>query len=213
MTSQSNQVNQIDLGEIASSHDRRPKERADAAANRTLIMATAQKLFAESGVVAVTMADIAQAAQVGKGTLYRRFDNKGALCLALMESQLIAFQNVMLDRLRAMRHANVTPSNQLKQFLDALIYFTAENMPYLCEVNRGGIRAGDHTAPYFWLHLTVRGLVTESVRVGEMPASTNPAIVADIILGAINANRIRFMTEERGATLADISAGIQALLV
>src|SRR5207249_4161704 len=49
-----------------------PKERADAARNRARILDAAERLFREHGVAAVSMDQIAQAAKVGKGTLFRR---------------------------------------------------------------------------------------------------------------------------------------------
>lgn len=58
--------------------------RADAARNREKILAAAAQVFAERGLEA-TLDDIADAAQVGVATVYRRFPDKDALVLALFE--------------------------------------------------------------------------------------------------------------------------------
>jgi AcrR family transcriptional regulator len=63
-----------------------PIERADAARNRQRILDAAARLFAEQGVGRVTMEAIAQAAGVGKGTLFRRFGDKSGLAVALLDS-------------------------------------------------------------------------------------------------------------------------------
>lgn len=47
-------------------------ERGDAARNRALLLDAARRLVAERGADAVTMDDVAAAAGVGKGTLFRR---------------------------------------------------------------------------------------------------------------------------------------------
>ncbi|NAZ85423.1 TetR/AcrR family transcriptional regulator [Kineococcus indalonis] len=52
--------------------------RADAARNRALVVDAARRLFAERGLD-VTLHDVAQAAGVGVGTVYRRFPDKDAL--------------------------------------------------------------------------------------------------------------------------------------
>jgi AcrR family transcriptional regulator len=52
--------------------------RRDAAANRERLITAAEKVFAARGTAA-TLDDVAEAAQVGPATLYRRFANKDAL--------------------------------------------------------------------------------------------------------------------------------------
>ncbi len=61
--------------------------RADAERNRTRILEAAAKLFAERGVGA-SIDDIAAAAGVGIGTVYRRFPDRDALIEALFEEKI-----------------------------------------------------------------------------------------------------------------------------
>ncbi|WP_432565672.1 TetR/AcrR family transcriptional regulator [Kineococcus sp. SYSU DK003] len=61
--------------------------RADAARNRALIVDAARRLFAERGLD-VTLHDVAEAAGVGVGTVYRRFPDKDALLAGLVEAKL-----------------------------------------------------------------------------------------------------------------------------
>ncbi len=61
--------------------------RADAERNRRRILAAARTLFSERGLD-VGVDDIARAAGVGMGTLYRRFPTKDALILATVQERL-----------------------------------------------------------------------------------------------------------------------------
>jgi AcrR family transcriptional regulator len=63
--------------------------RRDAARNRDRLLAAAGRVFAEQGLEA-GVADIARAAGVGMGTLYRRFPTKDALIDALVQDILEA---------------------------------------------------------------------------------------------------------------------------
>jgi AcrR family transcriptional regulator len=60
--------------------------RADARRNREAILAAAKKLFADEGLDA-QMPDIAKAAKVGVGTVYRHFPTKEDLIAALAEER------------------------------------------------------------------------------------------------------------------------------
>src|SRR5215470_7613898 len=69
-----------------------PRERRDAAQHRQQVLEAAARLFGERGVESVTMDEIAHAAGVGKGTLYRRYGDKGQLVLALMDEPVAELQ-------------------------------------------------------------------------------------------------------------------------
>ncbi|MEU0568644.1 helix-turn-helix domain-containing protein [Nonomuraea sp. NPDC005983] len=73
------------------------RERADAARNREKVLAAAAKLFAEKGVEAVSMDAIAAEAEVGKGTLFRRFGDKSGLAVALLDAREHELQERILS--------------------------------------------------------------------------------------------------------------------
>ena len=67
------------------------KERADAARNRRTILDAAGSLFATtSDPLAVTMDDVATAAGVGKGTVFRRFGDRAGLLRAVFDTRMAA---------------------------------------------------------------------------------------------------------------------------
>src|SRR5262245_32542619 len=88
--------------------------RADALKNRALLLETAHRLFAEQGVENVSMTAIADAAGVGKGTLYRHFENKADLCHALLDQETRDLQERSLRRLQNMGD----PLDDLAWFLE-----------------------------------------------------------------------------------------------
>jgi AcrR family transcriptional regulator len=71
-------------------------ERADAADNRRRILTAASELFAERGAEHVSMQDVARAACVGMGTMYRRFGDRAGLTFALLGERHRAFQDELL---------------------------------------------------------------------------------------------------------------------
>lgn len=188
-------------------------ERRDAAANRVLILETAESLFAEQGTANVNMADIAQAAGVGKGTLYRRFANKAELALALMDTQMRDFQQAMLDQMQQQNEQGLSKLAQLDQFLDALVYFVERHNPLLCVVQSEGLLDGmgeqDLQRPHFWQHMTIAGLLQGAIQDGELPADLDVVYVADALLATLNASLFRFQREGRGFSLERISAGLR----
>src|SRR3954468_11431835 len=73
-----------------------PRVRADAARNRARILEVTSELVAEHGIEGVSMDDVARAACVGTGTLYRRFGDRAGLAFALLDEQTREFQNALI---------------------------------------------------------------------------------------------------------------------
>ncbi|MFF9815349.1 TetR/AcrR family transcriptional regulator [Streptomyces sp. NPDC014006] len=73
-----------------------PCLRADAARNRAKLLDAAARLIAEHGVAGVTMEAVAAAANVGKGTVFRRFGDRTGLLTALLDHSERKFQAAFL---------------------------------------------------------------------------------------------------------------------
>lgn len=78
--------------------------RADSVRNREALISAAELVFAEQGA-RVPLQQIAERAQVGRGTLYRHFPNRAALVFAVFEARMLNFEAFSADRLEDPRLA------------------------------------------------------------------------------------------------------------
>ena len=67
-----------------------PTERADAARNREHLLNVAREMISELGVRRVTMDALAERAQLGKGTVFRRFGCRAGIFAALLDDADVA---------------------------------------------------------------------------------------------------------------------------
>jgi len=77
-------------------HGEPPHLRADAARNRARLLEAASCLVARDGVAHLTMEAVATAAQVGKGTVFRRFGDRIGLLQALLEHREEQLQHAFM---------------------------------------------------------------------------------------------------------------------
>jgi len=188
-------------------------ERSDAVENRRRILQAAEKLFAKNGVASVNMADIAKAAQVGQGTLYRRFSSKGELCLALLDAQMSEFQDASLATLRESAERNEPKLAQLCTFLDALVRFHARHAPLLCAAQHEvSLPASPMSAPFTWQRLTVTGLLQGAERTHEIEAGLDLPVIADALLANVHPTTFNYHHQVNGYSLDRISAALQRLV-
>ena len=74
-----------------------PAERADAARNRRLLLATARQMVAAQGADKLTMDGLAERAGLGKGTVFRRFRTRAGIFQALLDDEERDFQQQVIS--------------------------------------------------------------------------------------------------------------------
>ncbi|HEY2307914.1 MAG TPA: helix-turn-helix domain-containing protein [Streptosporangiaceae bacterium] len=72
-------------------------ERADAARNRRLLLATAREIITGQGADKLTMDGLAKRAGLGKGTVFRRFRTRAGIFQALLDDDERHFQKQVLS--------------------------------------------------------------------------------------------------------------------
>src|SRR5690606_28617432 len=134
--------------------DLRPK-RSDAVKNRQLLLDTARRLFEVEGVESVSMSAIAQRANVGKGTLYRHFSDKGELLHALLDEDMRQLQDRTLSRMRE----GHPPFDNLVWFIEQAVNFVIKNSDSLCEASFTGSSPMLQHPAHPWWRQTIIGLL------------------------------------------------------
>ncbi|MFO7320760.1 MAG: helix-turn-helix domain-containing protein [Chloroflexota bacterium] len=170
--------------------------RADAIKNRNLLLATAERLFDEYGVEAVSMSAVAEAAGVGKGTLYRHFTSKTDLCLGLLDKDQRELQERTLDRLRA----DGDPYDDLCWFIEQVLEFVESHLKWLRVIGVGASSL-EHPA-HLWWRQTIRSLME---RIG---VSGDIDYKADVLYGLLNPHMQDFQREALGYSRERVRQGL-----
>lgn len=128
--------------------------RADAERNRAAILAAAGRLICEEGLDRVSMDDIAAAAEVGKGTLFRRFTDREGLIRALIDDRTEQWWG----RVRARAGDTTVPArDRALVFVDELFELAIVQLPPLMRAESDSCQA-DTWSP--WRKLLAE-LITE----------------------------------------------------
>ena len=163
------------------------KERADAQRNRQRLLAVATCLFREQGAAHVTMSAIAEAAGVGKGTLYRHFPDKSALILALLDADMQALQ----ARVFASLADPAPPIEKLRWFLEVAAQYVIDHLEFLLESAETSPEAIRLHPAHDWWRQTIHGLLR------QIPTCAEPEIAADVLYLMLDVQTIRYQQHAR----------------
>ncbi|MDR8414992.1 TetR/AcrR family transcriptional regulator [Nonomuraea sp. 3-1Str] len=167
---------------------RPPKERADASRNRATVLDAAARLFAAHGVEAVSMDQVAKAAGVGKGTLFRRFGDKSGLAAALLDARERVLQEAILYGPPPLG-PGAGPAERLAAFVDAYLDYLLEHLAVIRMSETGSPGARYRIGAYRFWHRHV------AILLGGTP---DPDHSAHALLAALSAVHVTALLPELG---------------
>lgn len=202
---------------------RKRSERRDAAAHRQRILEAAQRLFVRHGVDAVSMHQIAMAAGVGQGTLYRRYAHKGELCMDLLAERHAQFVEEIttllvstaaspaLERLDGVLARIIALLEEQGALLEPVAADEGREVP--CSRSDASRRFSYQYSPWYrWLYELLTGLLSEAVERGELAPLDIP-YTADAILATLHPMFYRFQRRERAFSPERILQGLRRIYI
>lgn len=187
--------------------DRRPRK--DAARNREAVLAAADALFARSGSPEdVTMVDIAAAAGVGKGTLFRAFGDRAGLLRALFEARLEPLREAVESGPPPLG-PGASPERRVPALLDAVLCFKLDNRRLALALEESGSSSPYQAEHYERWHGLLRSVLE------QIPGLVDADFTAHVLLAAVRADLVEHLAGREGvpretmrAQLADLTAKV-----
>lgn len=128
-------------------------ERADAARNRQVLLATARELLAEAGPECLTMDLLAERSGLGKGTVFRRFGSRAGIFQAVLDDAERDLQQQVLSGPPPLG-PGAPPVDRLIAYGTARIRFLAEHRA-VARATIDGRGSAERRPPLTEIHLRV----------------------------------------------------------
>jgi AcrR family transcriptional regulator len=174
-------------------------ERADAAENRRRVLAAACRLFASQGATNVSMDQVAVAAGVGKGTLFRRFGDRAGLARAVLSEHESKLQDALIR--------GAPPVGPGAPARERLLAFGRAYLDFL-EANSDTLLAAEYgitpvirqaSAPYAFYRTHVTLLLREA------GCGDRADYLADVLLAPLSSATFKYQRELRGLSVAELA--------
>jgi AcrR family transcriptional regulator len=179
-----------------------PPERADAARNRARILEAVRELLVDTSPCEISTDAVATLAGVGKGTIYRRFGDRGGLMQAVLDDRERAFQQAVLAGAPPLG-PGAPPADRLAAFLCALVDQLEEIGDLMAEVESGV--GWMHSPPYQFRRMHVRMLLAEA----RPDLDADP--LTDVLLAPLAADVYRYQRREAGHDPQRIQEAVRAM--
>jgi AcrR family transcriptional regulator len=168
----------------------RQSSRKDAIRSREAVLAAADALFARrESPEDVTMADVAAAAGVGKGTVFRAFGDRAGLLRALYEARLEPIRQAVETGPPPLGPAT-PPRDRVPALLDAVLCFKLDNRGLALALEEGGSGSPYRAEHYERWHSLLR------VVLEQIPGLTDSDFIAHALLAATRADLVEHLAGE-----------------
>lgn len=178
-----------------------PTERCDAVRNRARIVEAALALFAEAPVSEVSVDQIAARAGVGKGTVFRRFGDRGGLLRAVLNDHEAQFQDAFI-RGPAPLGPGAPPRDRVLAFGAAML----DHVLLHSDLLRAADAAGRLDHQVYAAYRTHLRLLVE-----EADPGLDAEYTADVLLAPLSADIVHFQTAVQGMGIARVADGWRVL--
>jgi AcrR family transcriptional regulator len=182
-----------------------PRERADAARNRRKILTAAARLLAARGAEGLTMDEVAAAAGVGTGTVYRRFGDIGGLAHALLSERERRLQSAILHGPPPLG-PGAPPDRRIRAFLHALLDRIEEQTGLLLVAETSTPHARYSSGAYAVHHSHLATLLAEA------RPDADAHYLADALLAPLAASLLVHQWRDRRMDTPRIKRGLDSLL-
>lgn len=179
-------------------------ERQDAARNRERILCAARRLFDERGAGCVSMDEVADAAGVGKGTLFRRFGSRAALAAAVLSERERSFQDAFI-RGEPPLGPGAPPQERLIAFGESMLDTLEAHSELLLAAETGPAHFEHPAFAVHRLHVTLL--------LAEADPAADAELLAQTLLAALGAQLFIHLRSVRGMPLERIKAGWRELVL
>ncbi|MCX4683433.1 TetR family transcriptional regulator [Kitasatospora purpeofusca] len=181
------------------------RSRKDAVRNREAVLAAADALFARrENAEDVTMAEVAAAAGVGKGTLFRAFGDRAGLLRALYEARLEPL-GAAVGTGPPPLGPDAPPAERVPALLDALLRFKLDNRALALALEDGDA-SPYRTEHYARWHALLRTLLE------RVPVAADSGFTAHVLLAAIRADLVEYLAGPGGLGREELRARLAELV-
>ncbi|BDM74497.1 TetR family transcriptional regulator (plasmid) [Streptomyces nigrescens] len=182
------------------------KSRKDAVRNREAVLAAADTLFARSeSPDDITMADIAGAAGVGKGTLFRAFGDRAGLLRALYEARLEPIREAVETGPPPLGPAT-PPQQRVPALLDAVLCFKLDNRRLALALEESASGSPYQAEHYERWHGLLQAVLE------QVPGLTDSDFTAHALLAATRADLVEHLAGQERVPREEMRAQLASFI-